>query len=287
MHIKIWGCRGSLTSPGKHTLKYGGESTCIELTSGAGKKIIIDAGSGIRRLGNRIIEDGDPLELTLLITHAHWDHLAGFPFFKPAYFSKFSIAVCGGPTARDSVFGYLMQQMQPPYFPVDMSVLKADFSSGCTCGEGLCGNNITGTEPSLLCSAIPLSHPGGGYGYKFENNGNSFVFLTDNELGYTHPGGLDYKGYTDACKGADLLIHDAQYTDGEYRKTRTWGHSTYKDTLDLAIDAGVKRLGLFHHDPDRTDRQLDRIVERCRKYLLKKGSSIECFACADDMEFIV
>jgi len=132
--------------------------------------------------------------------------------------------------------------------------------------------------------AIPLSHPNGGYGYKFTEHGKIFVYLTDNELGFQHEGGLDREEYIDLCRGADLLLHDAQYTTEEYKHTRGWGHSTYLDATDLAIKAGVKRLGLFHHDPDRTDDDLDRQADICKNNIQKIGSQVECFPCSEGME---
>jgi ribonuclease BN (tRNA processing enzyme) len=129
--------------------------------------------------------------------------------------------------------------------------------------------------------------PNGGYGFKFSGNSGTFVFLTDNELRHHHEGGLSRDKYIEFSAGADLLIHDAQYTETEYKWTKSWGHSTYQDAVDLAMEAGVKRLGLYHHDPDRTDDQIDRFTERCREYIQKKSSALECFACADGMEIII
>ena len=287
MKIKIWGCRGSIASPGPDTLRYGGDTTCLELDTDEGRKIIIDAGSGIRRLGNQLIKDKSILEVILLMTHAHWDHMAGFPFFRPAYSPDFTIYICGGVTAQNSILDYLKHQMAPPYFPVEFSVMKANFRTGCGCDKQICAGNLPDTGNSFVCQSIPLNHPNGGYGFKFTENNNSFVFLTDNEIRYHHEGGMTRDEYIKFSGDADLLIHDAQYTETEYKWTKSWGHSTYQDAVDLALDAGVKRLGLYHHDPDRTDEQIDRFTDRCREYILKKGSSLECFACADGMELKV
>jgi ribonuclease BN (tRNA processing enzyme) len=131
---------------------------------------------------------------------------------------------------------------------------------------------------------IPLSHPNGGYGYKFIEQGKVFVFLTDNELDFQHEGGLSRAKYIEFCQGVDLLLHDAQYTEEEYKFTRGWGHSNFGDATDLAIEAGVKSLGLFHHDPDRTDNDLDRQVEFCQERIHQKDGKTECFATAEGME---
>ena len=283
MKVKIWGCRGSLPSPGRETLIYGGESTCVEVISGSDEKLIIDAGSGIRKLGNTLIKDDKHRHLTILFTHAHWDHLSGFPFFKPAYSPEFSISLCGGPVPRDTIMQYIKHQMAAPYFPVEMSEMKADFIAGCSCGQDMCGHCPGSTVKSIKCHSIPLNHPNGGYGFKFICDEKTFAFFPDNELRFEHEGGLSVDQYAEFCGGADLLIHDAQYTEDEYKKTKSWGHSTYRDAVDLAIKAGVKRLGLFHHDPDRHDETISIQVDICNKYIAESGSGIECFACADGM----
>ncbi len=286
MKVKIWGCRGSIPAPGKETLIYGGESTCIEIISDEGERLIIDAGSGIRKLGNEILKDGDK-NLTILFTHAHWDHLSGFPFFRPAYFSDCKVSLCGGPVPQGTVMKYVTHQMEPPYFPVEISAMKATFTEGCHCSQGICDHSPGGRIKSIRCSSIPLNHPNGGYGFKFVSNGKSFVFLSDNELRYIHDGGLSMEEYADFCRDADLLIHDAQYTEDEYKKTITWGHSTFGDAVNLALKAGVKRLGLFHHDPDRTDDEIDQQVDLYRKYINEKKISLEFFACSEGMVITV
>ncbi|MBI5622815.1 MAG: MBL fold metallo-hydrolase [Elusimicrobia bacterium] len=280
MKVTFWGCRGSIPTPGPDTLRHGGNTTCLELRDAAGKLLIVDAGSGIRLLGKTLLHDKTPAPIRFFLTHSHWDHLMGFPFFEPAYHKRFSFLFCGGSHAQDSIKRYLGQQMQAPFFPVDFSLLKAGFAFRC--------ERPHGEEPpcrfdSLEVYPIPLSHPNGGYGFKFVEAGRSFVFLTDNELGLKHPGGLKPALYEEFCRGADLLVHDSQYTEKQYGFTRGWGHSTFNAAVDLAAAAGVKRLGLFHHDPDRSDDDLDRQTELCKERLLKLGSSTECFATAERM----
>lgn len=229
------------------------------------------------------MQDTSVKQVTLLLTHSHWDHLSGFPFFIPAYDAAYSITVSGGPRAQEYVWKYLTRQMEAPYFPVDHNALKAKFQLGCSCSRRDCEHLLAGRDGSIECHSIPLNHPNGGYGFKFVGGGKTFVFLTDNEVRHPHEGGMPRSAYVDACRDADLLFHDAQYTEPEYARTRGWGHSTIHDAVDLAMDAGVKQLGLFHHDPDRTDDDLDRIVESCRERIVKAGSSLECFACAEGM----
>jgi ribonuclease BN (tRNA processing enzyme) len=137
----------------------------------------------------------------------------------------------------------------------------------------------------MIITPIALSHPNQGSGYKFEEDGKSFVFLTDNELNYRHEGGLDFQDYLEFSRDSDLLLHDAEYKEEEYKKTRGWGHSFYKDTLNLAIEAGVKKLGLFHHNQERIDADIDAIVNDCRKEIERRGHNLECFAVGQSMEF--
>ncbi|HNW36356.1 MAG TPA: MBL fold metallo-hydrolase [Candidatus Ozemobacteraceae bacterium] len=277
MKIKFWGCRGSIPAPGAHTLKYGGNTTCVELRPPGGGVLIIDAGSGIRMLGKQILKEKTTTNIFLLFTHSHWDHLIGFPFFTPAYFKKYNISVYGGPNAQTSLRKYLTHQMTPPFFPVEFDVMKANFHFGN-------GGPNAGCLGGVGFASIELSHPNGGYGFKLSCGGKSFVFLTDNEPAFPHEGGLPRECYVDFCRGADLLVHDAQYTDEEYKVTRGWGHSTFPEATRIAVDAGVKRLGLFHHDPDRSDDELDILVDSCRHQIEQAGADIDCFACMEGAE---
>lgn len=182
MKITIWGCRGSIPVPGPSTVKYGGNTTCVEVSLGDGTTIILDAGSGIRNLGKKIVEEGKTQDLYLMLTHSHWDHLIGFPFFSPAYREGFKIHVRGGPIAKETVRNYLERQMEPPYFPARFSAMKADF-------DFTHGIPMVKQIGSATVTPIPLSHPNGGYGYKITDGGKTFVFLTDNELDYQHEAG--------------------------------------------------------------------------------------------------
>lgn len=271
MKIKIWGCRGSLPSPGPQTLRYGGNTTCLEIRNDYGNILIVDAGSGIRLLGKSLVQEKNINEVYFFLTHCHWDHLAGFPFFIPAYNDRFTIYVYGGPKDIRSVKKVLAHQVEPPYFPIDFSNLKAKFKFGSDCPR-------LETVGFYNFDGIRLSHPNGGYGFTLTNNGKRFVFLTDNEFAYPHKGGLRRDEYLEYCKNADLLIHDAQYTKEEYKYTYGWGHTTYDDAIDFAIEAGVKRFGIFHHDPDRSDTDLERQVELCKEKVRKKNAFVECFA---------
>lgn len=278
MKITVWGARGSIPSPGRDTLRYGGNTTCIEIRPASGGVIIIDAGSGLRLLGKQLLTETDPGNILFLFTHAHWDHLQGFPFFTPAYFGRFNITIGGGPQIARSLHFALNNQMTPPCFPVEFSAMKAQFSfTG--------GDESHLQVGSLTIDSIPLCHPNGGCGYRLSEHGRSFVFLTDNEPSFPHPEGVARENYIDFCRQADLLLHDAQYSDDEYRITRGWGHSTYRDATTLALAAQVRRFGIFHHDPERTDDDLDARVADCRNLIRDAGAGVDCFAVSEGMSF--
>jgi phosphoribosyl 1,2-cyclic phosphodiesterase len=277
MIVRIWGCRGSLTVAGPEVVRYGGYTTCVEVRLEDGTLLIIDAGSGIHPLGRQLLTEPGLADMHLFLTHSHWDHLTGFPFFGPAYSERYRVHVHGGPDAKTSLARYLQHQMDPPYFPVDFSKLKAAFDFD--------------TDPSAelrLGSAslipVPLSHPNGAYGCRIVDHGRSFVFLTDNEPDFPHPGGMATADYVSVSRGADLLLHDAQYSDEEYERfARGWGHSTYRRATLVALEAGVKSFGTFHHDPDHDDREIDGSVRVCRKIIRERGARTRCFASAQGM----
>jgi ribonuclease BN (tRNA processing enzyme) len=255
---------------------YGGDTTCIEIRTQEDEIIVIDAGSGIRRLGNMLIQENRD-HFSMVFTHAHWDHILGFPFFKPAYRKGTSIQMFGCPAAQESIQAMISRTMQAPYFPVNFHDLQADISYHDACESSFPINSVT-------VSPIPLSHPNQGFGYKFEENGKSFVFLTDNELTFQHPGGLTFPEYEAFCRGTELLIHDSEFTAEEYRSTRTWGHTVYTDALQLALEAGVKTFGLFHHNQERSDSALEGLVQDCRRIIGERKESLECLALSQETE---
>ncbi len=270
MIIRCWGARGSIPVSGKQYLRYGGNTTCLEIRSRNNDIIIVDAGSGIRELGNLLVTENQ-YTYNLLLTHVHWDHIMGFPFFKPIYTNKTIINVWGCPIAQASLKEMVTGIMIPPNFPVDCTAINAGLSYRNTCVDSFQVGPMTITP-------VALNHPNKGNGYKFEEDGKCFVFLTDNELGFRHDGGLEYQDYLNFVQSADLLIHDAEYTEKEYEKTRGWGHSSYPDALKLALNAGVKKLGLFHHNQERVDDEVELIVDECQKEIARHETQLDCFA---------
>ncbi len=274
MEITCWGSRGSIPVSGKEYIKYGGDTTCIEVRTESGDTIIIDAGTGIRRLGKQLLEQ-ERFSYHFIFTHAHWDHIMGFPFFKPIFSENVLFYMHKCPFQSNFVETVLSEVMKAPYFPVKYAEIKANIAYEDACPQ-------TFEIGSVIITPISLSHPNGGSGYKIEENGKSFVFLTDNELGFIHKGGMPLEAYVDFSLDADLLIHDAEYTPEEYQSTKTWGHSTYTCALDLALVAGVKKLGLFHLNQDRTDEQVDQIVKKCEERITAKKGILDCIAMGCD-----
>lgn len=274
MLIRCWGARGSVPVSGGDYLRYGGDTACIEVRTKQGSIVIIDAGTGIRRLGNLLLAE-EKHDYTMMFTHFHWDHIIGFPFFKPIFLRNTRISVLGCPLQIPTLQETLSTIMKVPYFPVNIDDVKAEIDY-----TDFCQGMVKIDDMTII--AIPLSHPNGGLGFRFEEDNRSFVYLTDNELGYQHPGGLKYADYVVFSKDADLLVHDAEYLPAEYATTKKWGHSAYTDALRLALDAGAASFGLFHHNQDRSDKELDIIVEDCQKQV--DGKNIHCFAMSPDME---
>jgi phosphoribosyl 1,2-cyclic phosphodiesterase len=270
MIVTFWGVRGSTPVPGPDTLRYGGNTACVTVEIG-GRILVIDAGTGIRRLGNELLEN--PKEVFLLLTHPHSDHTVGFPFFAPLYQpgSRCHVLDYEHAGQRFSLFD-LFDGMHIPMQRTQMS--------------GLCQQ--TSEEPlsylkrhGFATKAIALNHPGGALGYRITHEGRSFVHLTDNELRASDERTTTFDEFVAFCHGADVLSHDAQYVDVDLPDKSGWGHSTVADTCDLAIAAHVGRLIFFHHDPDRTDDAVDAIQAAAQERLAPHG--IDCIAAYEGL----
>lgn len=274
---RCWGTRGSIPSPGPSTVRYGGNTTCFEVRH-EGQRLIFDAGSGIRLLGTEIVEKG-PNAIHIFLTHFHWDHIQGFPFFAPLYDAEDTIKVVG-PKQRDSdVQNLFAGQMGPIYFPVPFSVVAAEMSF-----EHLNEGSYEVGHASL--DVMRVKHPSYVLGYRVRLGGRTICFIPDNEIagrGYEVGEGWERR-IRDFVANADLLVHDSMYTDQEYATRAGWGHSTFEQSVRLAEEAGVKKLLLFHHDPTRWDDELDTIVARLRDSALARGARLDIEAAAEGVD---
>jgi phosphoribosyl 1,2-cyclic phosphodiesterase/ActR/RegA family two-component response regulator len=297
-HVRFWGVRGSIPTPGPSTVQYGGNTSCVEVRAD-GEIIILDAGSGIRPLGLALSREFKdlPIELTLLITHTHWDHIQGFPFFVPAYNPQNKLRIVGFDGARKGLLSTLTSQMESPYFPVAMRHMPG---------------NIDVTELKELnfeigrvrVQAAFVNHPGVCVGYRLFTSNGSIAYLPDNEPFQRMracPGAqgtadrieaLKYASEQDQkiidfVRDAAVLIIDAQYDDEEYRTHSGWGHGCVDDVVALALFAKVKQLFLFHHDPDHDDAQISRMRSWARQLVAMQGETLAVDAACEGVEYVL
>jgi phosphoribosyl 1,2-cyclic phosphodiesterase len=282
MQLRFWGTRGSIATPGPGTNHYGGNTSCIELVTDAGDHLILDCGTGARMLGNELNEHTKgPISASILLTHTHWDHIQGFPFFAPLFAPGNHFDVYGPEKCHLSLHDVLSGQMEHHYFPVELDQLAAritykDVSEGT--------HQIAG----LKVTAQQMNHPSPTLGYRFESNGASICYLSDHEpfeesvwRKGAQPGLMESivdegdRRHAEFMSGTDVLIHEAQYTPEEYPAKKNWGHSTYTYVVQLAAVAGVQRLFLTHHDPSHDDVFVAHIEERARKLARDLGSGME------------
>ncbi len=276
MKVKFWGVRGSIPCPGPHTMKYGGNGACMELrVEGRKEIIVIDAGSGVRELGNYLVEKvlpNGPMEIALYLSHTHWDHIMGFPYFVPIYIPGTKMNVYGPVSYEDDPLEDVVGgQMKYRYFPINIGELSAEIEY-----ERLREEPNQDLGGGLLLTTKFINHHITALGYRFEHKGKVFCTCYDHEpyrnLFITDPEHPEYdeamalegeevakeqnQAIEDFFRGADLLVHDSQYTQKEYKSRVNWGHSPIEHAIAAANRAGVKKLALFHHDPDRTDEQI-------------------------------
>lgn len=285
MLLRFWGTRGSIATPGPSTVRYGGNTSCVEVVTGAGRRFIFDCGTGARLLGGYLMGNAPkPTAFTILLSHTHWDHIQGFPFFAPVFVPGNRITVCGPKGGNSSLPEVLAGQMEYTYFPVDLSSLGAqieyrDLSEGT--------HHIDGVRITVQF----LNHPAVTLGYRIEAEGLTLLYLCDHEPYWeslwrsdAEPGKLESllhdgdRRHAAFMQNADVVIHDAQYTPEEYPAKKNWGHSTYTYVTGIAAAANVKRLFLSHHDPTHNDDFLDRIQENARGIAAAAGSTmrVEC-----------
>ncbi len=241
--LKFWGVRGSIACAAPRYVGFGGNTSCVEVHAG-GHRLILDAGTGIRELGHVLEQDGTR-DIILLLTHTHWDHINGFPFFLPVFHEGRSVRVHAGHLADSGgVRSVFEGQMMQPMFPVPLDALRAgltfeDFRSG----------DALDLLPGVSVRTAPLRHPNGATGYRLDAGGKSLCYITDTE----HVPGEPDENVLGLIEGADLVIYDSTYTDEEFPEKVGWGHSTWQEGIRLCRAAGVKQLAIFHHDPDHDD----------------------------------
>jgi len=267
VRLRFWGVRGSTPTPQVENLTFGGNTSCVEIRTADNESIILDAGSGIRNLATLLMKEaaGKPISTQLFLTHFHWDHIQGMPFFAPIYGPKNSVSFYTGVTGRP-LQETLEGQMAKPYFPVDFDQVaaKREFNTIEPGGHVSLGH--------VKVIPFPLNHPQNASGYRIEIGEKVIVYATDYEHGHK----LDTT-LRDYAQGADLLICDAQYTPEEYEKHRGWGHSTWLNAVQVARDAEARQLFLFHHDPSHDDQQMMRITEDARMQFENTTSAWEGF----------
>ena len=265
--VDFWGVRGSVPSPGPTTTRYGGNTSCVSITAD-NKILILDAGTGIRNLGSAIISKPD-LEIFVIVTHSHWDHIQGFPFFTPIYQPNRPVHMFPTLHKKNVVLASLIDQMDGAHFPITPDQVPSNF------------NFVTENPLEFLAhngfqlELVPMNHPGRAFGYKIKVDDKIICYFTDNEIDPPYEKSIELNELTNQCRNADILIHDAQYTEDDMPLKHGWGHSLISQVTELGKSAEVKNLVYYHHDPERTDDLLDKELEKAAKTLKESGSSVQ------------
>ena len=295
-YLRFWGVRGSYAAPFASHLNVGGNTSCVEVRVDD-HILICDAGTGIIPFGNELIQQKKIRELMIILTHYHWDHVCGLPFFVPAFVPDWKISFFGPGDDSDEIKDHVSAQMRAPYFPVGTESWLA---------------KINYLEPSntrnlnhgpIAVEYNNVHHPGTTYGYKIRVNGKTVIYISDNECKFIEKSVSscqdelndeektlyndmieeEHQSELDLIRDADILIHDAQYTPEDYQKKRGWGHSCYIDTINMAIDAGVKELYLYHHDPNYDDKAIEAIYKHADQIIRIRNSSMKCHIAKEGM----
>ena len=291
MRVRFWGTRGSIATPGPTTLKYGGNTSCVEVQADSGQRFILDAGTGIRPLGVELMAKAPkPVRATILLGHTHWDHIQGFPFFVPAFIPGNEFAICAPGSGARSLADVLAGQMEFTYFPVELAQLPSKIEYR-QLSEG------THDFDGIRVIAQYINHPAASLGYRIEADGVVVVYICDHEpfgpsvwASGSEPGKIDTivhagdRRHAEFMRHADLLIHDAQYTPEEYPAKKNWGHSTFEYAVELAAAADVRQLALTHHDPAHDDEQLATIEQRARALARSRNFSLHVFCAMEGAE---
>ena len=261
--VRFWGVRGSIACPGPETIRYGGNTSCLEVMCG-GKRLIFDAGTGLRSLGNALMANDDPIEGDIFLSHTHFDHICGIPFFKPFFIAGNDFRIWAGHLLPELTLKRVVNEMMmAPLFPIPPEVFRAtmdyrDFAVGDTLEP----------EPGLTIRTAPLNHPDRATGHRVEYDGRSLCYITDT----SHVEGRRDEALVGFVTGADMMIYDSTYTDAEFPACSGYGHSTWQEGVRIADAAGVGTLVIFHHDPSHDDDFMDAIAAEAEA--LRPGSVV-------------
>lgn len=276
MRITFFGVRGSTPTPGPTTVKYGGNTSCVLVELNNGQRVILDSGTGIRALGQQLVHDNSGINI--LLSHGHWDHIQGYPFFAPIYQADRQITVFTSDKGSHKLLCSLFDQMDGFNFPLKSEDLPSNSECIFKSAETVL------YEKNIHIFKKPLNHPGGGNAYRIEDEGVSCAYITDNELDPPYKVNTRYDEWVDFCADADVLIHDAQYTEDDMPHKHGWGHSLISQVRQLAVDARVKTLVLFHHDPDRSDAELDEIQIENERFFKQNFDNNKSYCAAEGMQ---
>jgi phosphoribosyl 1,2-cyclic phosphodiesterase len=274
MRVRFWGVRGSVPTPGPSTVRYGGNTVCVEVRLADGTCVVLDAGTGLRGLGKALEAEGYRERIHMFITHGHWDHILGLPFFGPVYSKDMAIVV--HPTTQRGITGMRTPIMfDTAHFPVAF----ADLPAKIELFEDLGAHKIGGA----CVRHIELNHPGGATGFRIDDvDGTSVVYLTDNELSVASPR-TSIDELAKFSENATLLVHDAQYLPSDMPAKRGWGHSVVDEVLDLARRASVETIALHHHDPDRDDAALDVIAANASEWAKREAPGMQSVVASEGL----
>ena len=276
MHIRFWGTRGSIPTPGPATVRYGGNTACVEVRDATGALLVLDAGTGLRELGVYLMSANGkrPLSVDILLSHLHWDHIQGLPFFRPAFVPNSKLRIVGPKQSR-SMKTLLGLGMDDPFFPVDLDDIPAKIEIG---------EMTNGSEERIgpyRVRSASIFHPQPALAYRIEADGRTVVYATDTEDAFSgKPNPV-----IELAAGADTLIHDAQFLQSDFKPT--WGHSTIDAAIDVAAKAKVKRLVLYHHDPERSDDALDHIGRDAQRAGRERLAGLEVVVAREGLELEV